>query len=483
MAEHDEYQEINLRQYLAVVRQKLWIVVLAVLVTVVPTGIMFMRAEPVYEASAKVLIEQGGAPIRALETQAAGIEPEIERILLFSRPVMDSVLRKLDPYYESLSQSKKLARIGQFKKNITIDFNKVKVYKSSESALAEITVEGPDPAKVAEVASLVAQTYIDQTHNREVAEAKSWLDWFGRQLVQMRENVNKAEKKFQDFKLEKGIIGLQERKNELASKLQTTSSAQLQARLDRMNTELALSSLEKALKLGPVAATATFGSYGSAGIADLRSELDKVKMELKEKLGVYRPKHPVILDLKEKIRSLEAQLESREMEIIRTQRNKVQSLEKIDESLSGTLATYKEEVQKLNAMELQYSILEREVTSSKDLYDLLAERQKKSALESAVNRRKISVVESAIVPTAPVSQKLGLKLLVAAIIGLLVGTGLAFLLDYLEMTYKTPEDIERHLGLWVVGVIPRFESGTERALSFANVRAQMARKGGRRERQ
>nr|HDM58817.1 hypothetical protein [Bacillota bacterium] len=478
MAEREEYQEINLKQYLAVVRQKLWIIILAVLVVVVPTGIILLRAKPVYEASVTVLIEQGGGPIGATETRAVGIQPEIEKILLFSRPVMESVLKRLDPYYENLSQSEKLARITQFKNKIKVEFSKVKGSKSGESALATITVDGPEPAKVAEAASLVAQTYIDQTHKREVAETKGWLDWFAKQLAQMRDDVNKAEKKFQDFKLEKGIIGLDERKNELASKIQTTSNAQLQARLDRMNAELELSSLEDAMKLGPVAATAAFGTYGSSGIANLRSELDKTKMELNEKLRVYGRKHPVILDLKEKIRSLKTQLKNQEMEIIKTLRNKIENLKKTEKSLAEALANYKEEVRKLNTLGLQYSILEREVTSSKDLYDLLAERQKKIALESAVNRRKISIVEPAIVPLMPVSQKLGLKLLVAAIIGLLVGTGLAFLLEYLEMTYKTPEDIERHLGLWVVGVIPRFESGTERVLSFANVRSQIARSKG-----
>jgi len=206
-----------------------------------------------------------------------------------------------------------------------------------------------------------------------------------------------------------------------------------------------------------------------------------VKAQLKEKLSVFKPKHPVIADLKEKIRLVKARLESQEREIIRTQQNRVQSLKASEASLASTLEAYKEEVQKLNTVELQYSILEREVASSRELYDLFVERRKRIAIDSGVSRRRMSVVEPAIASKNPAPKKLSVKLLVASVIGLIIGTGLAFLIDYLEMTYKTPEDIERHLGLWVVGVIPRFEPKTEPVLCFSNVVASQAQKRRRRD--
>jgi len=481
MAERDDSQEINLRQYLAVVRQKYWLVLIAIAVVVVPTVIFLVREEPVYEAGSTVLIEQSQAAIDEKGPRAPGIDPEIEGALLLSRPVMSSVLSKLDPYFDGLSESHKVARIRGLKSSIRIDFHKSKGYTSSQSALALITAESFDAVKAAEIANVVTRTFIDETRKRELAEANTWIDWFGEQLSDMRQKVESAEEKFQAFKLEKGIIGLEERKQELASKVNTSSTSHLQVRLDRMNAELALSALEKAVRKGPVAATPAFASHGSTVVTTLKSNLDEVKAELKEKLGVFKPKHRIIVDLRERIRLLESQLESLELEIINTQRNKVQSLKASEASLLSTLSTFKEEVRKLNTLELQYSILEREVTSSRELYDLLVERRKKSAVESGVSRRRISVVESAIVPRGPMPQKLAIKILVALVIGLMIGVGLAFLLDYLEMTYKTPEDIERHLGLWVIGMIPRFEPGTESVLGFSGVIA--SQKKPRRDRQ
>jgi len=484
MVERDDSQEINLRQYVAVIRQKFWIVLLALVAAVVPAAIFLVRERPVYEANSTVLIEQGrAAAIDEKGPALPEIDPAIEEALLLSGPVMRSVLKGIDPYFDGLSEADKLARIAAFKSRIRMSFNKSQGYGSSQSALASITAESSDPAEAAQVANVVTQTYIDKTRERELAESNAWIDWFGEQLKDMGQKVTDAEEKFQAFKLEKGIIGLSERKDELATKMTTASNGHLQARLERMDAELALSALEKAFAQGPVAATPAFASHGSTAIIALKSELDGVQAELNEKLSIFKPKHPVIADLKEKARLLEAQLESQEREIIKTQRNTINGLTASETSLANTLDAYKEEVQKLNTLELQYSILEREVASSRELYNLLMERRKRSAIDSGISRRRISIVEPAIALSAPVPKKLGLKLLVASVIGSMIGIGLAFLIDYLEMTYKTPEDIERHLGLWVVGVIPRFEPKTEPVLSFSGVVADQAHKRPRRDKE
>ncbi|MBN1592711.1 MAG: GumC family protein [Candidatus Coatesbacteria bacterium] len=462
MTERDDTQEINLRQYLAVIRQKYWLVLIALAVVFVPALIVLLREEPVYEASSTILIEQGQAIIDETGYSKQSVDPEVEEALLKSRPVMSSVLRTSDPYFDSISENERIARIASLRSQIRISFNK-------SATLVSIAAESISAPEAAKIANAVSRTYIEETRRRELNEANTWIDWFGEQLSDMREKVKNAEKKFQDFKLENGIIGLDERKQELALKVNTSSGNHLQVRLERINAEIALQALEEALKKGPVAAVPTFASYGSTEVTSLKSQIDELKAELGEKEGIFKPKHPVIVELKEKIRLLNSQLASLEQDIVNTQRTKVQSLMASEESLEKTLSEYKEDVQKLNALELQYSILEREVTSSRELYDLLVERRKKSAVESGVSRRRMSVVEPAVVPAKPVAQKMALKLVVASIIGLMIGVGLAFLIDYLEMTYKTPEDIEKHLGLWVIGMIPRFEPGTEAILGFADI--------------
>jgi uncharacterized protein involved in exopolysaccharide biosynthesis len=298
----------------------------------------------------------------------------------------------------------------------------------------------------------------------------------------MHQKVREAEGKFQEFKLEKGIIGLEERKSELASKITAASEGHLRVRLERIEAELALKSLREAMAAGPVAATPAFTSHGSKSIAAIKSKLDEAKMELREKLATFKPKHPVIVKIKEDIRLLEAQLGNEERETIRAQQNRVESLRANEKALLETLEAYKEDVQKLNTVEMQYSILEREVETSRELYNLLMERRKKSTLSSGVSRRRISIVEPAIVPRSPMAKRMSLKVAASAIIGLIVGVGLAFLIEYLEMMIKTPEEIEKHLGLWVAAMIPSFESKVQPVLSVSKIKSQAIDKKSKRGR-
>lgn len=478
---HDDSQEINLRQYMAIIRQRYWLVLLVVLLAAIPTAVYLYLEPPVYLAQCRILIEQSRGPIEEERSSTGpGIDPEIEKTLLFSRPVMNSVLAKLEPGFERLSDARKAALVSQFKSRLDMAFHKSSVYSASQSALAALMVIGQKPQEVAQAANLVAQTYIDETRKRELAESNAWIEWFGEQLAEMHQKVKKAEEGFQNFKLDKGIIGLEERKEELATKVQTASSMHLEAKLNENDAVLKLTALKNARAKGAIPATAAFVSYGYSLVGELKSQLDSAKAELSEKSVIFGPKHTVIIAFKDKIRSLETQIADRQNEIIKAQENTVERLTASKESLAKTLETYKEEVQKLNKLELQYSILEREVATSRELYDLLVERRKRSALSSAVNRRQISVVEPAVIPHSPMPKKMYLKVIVAVIIGLSIGIGLVFLLDYLEMTLKTPDDIERQLGLWVVGIIPRFQPKLEKTLGYSGAIARSASKKTRR---
>ena len=68
----------------------------------------------------------------------------------------------------------------------------------------------------------------------------------------------------------------------------------------------------------------------------------------------------------------------------------------------------------------------------------------------------VQVIDRAEVPISPVKPKKELNIAIATFIGLMTGLGIIFLIEYLDNTIKTPEDIEKHLGLPVIGTIPVF---------------------------
>lgn len=69
----------------------------------------------------------------------------------------------------------------------------------------------------------------------------------------------------------------------------------------------------------------------------------------------------------------------------------------------------------------------------------------------------ISVVEPATVPTAPIGPKTRTNVLLAAVVGIMLGVGFAFLIEYLDDTIKSPDDIVQALGLSPLGAISRID--------------------------
>lgn len=67
----------------------------------------------------------------------------------------------------------------------------------------------------------------------------------------------------------------------------------------------------------------------------------------------------------------------------------------------------------------------------------------------------VQIIDVAQAPTSPIQPKPIMNIAIAAVLGLMLGVFITFLIEFLDTTIKTPEDIEKHLGLAVIGSIPK----------------------------
>jgi uncharacterized protein involved in exopolysaccharide biosynthesis len=115
---------------------------------------------------------------------------------------------------------------------------------------------------------------------------------------------------------------------------------------------------------------------------------------------------------------------------------------------------YRDEAQAMGKKEIQYGILKREADSNQQLYDVLLKRLKETSLSQGLDSSNIRIVEAAIVPTSPVKPRKMQNLALGAVIGLVVGLAAAFFLEYMDDSIRTPEQVERALGVPVFSLIP-----------------------------
>ena len=127
-------------------------------------------------------------------------------------------------------------------------------------------------------------------------------------------------------------------------------------------------------------------------------------------------------------------------------------------NLAAKLEGAKKAVLDLQDRSIRFNILKREVDTNRQLYDGLLQRLKEVGVEAGVGTNNVTVVDSALPPGAPYKPNLMQNLQIAAALGLVLGLGLAFFLEYLDDTLRHPEDMERLTHLPVLGVIPRIKA-------------------------
>ena len=71
-------------------------------------------------------------------------------------------------------------------------------------------------------------------------------------------------------------------------------------------------------------------------------------------------------------------------------------------------------------------------------------------------------MDTAVTPDKPVKPNKQLNVMIAFVVGLMAAVGVVFLLEYLDNTIKTTADVEKLLGIPVLGVIPNYEMGKQR---------------------
>jgi capsular polysaccharide biosynthesis protein len=94
---------------------------------------------------------------------------------------------------------------------------------------------------------------------------------------------------------------------------------------------------------------------------------------------------------------------------------------------------------------------------AKDIADKVAEVFKREAV-NLMKVENVNIVDTAQLPENPVKPRHRMNIAVSFLIGLLAAIGIVFLVEYFDDTIKTADDVEKYLGLTVLGTIPEFSA-------------------------
>ncbi len=184
-------------------------------------------------------------------------------------------------------------------------------------------------------------------------------------------------------------------------------------------------------------------------------------------MKTYKPGYPKMQQIESQIDELQAKINQEIKATIGALKANYDAALAQENLLAAKLKESKQTVLGGQDSNFQYNLLKREVDTNRQLYDSLLQRYKEIGVAGGVGTNNVTVVDMAKVPGFPFKPRLTFNLMIALFIGLAGGIALALLLEHLDDTIKLPDDMEKFLGLPVLGIIPATKRADNAELALA----------------
>jgi uncharacterized protein involved in exopolysaccharide biosynthesis len=325
--------------------------------------------------------------------------------------------------------------------------------------LVLVRFEDPSPALATEIANAVADQYVKYTLEVKQGEAQTATVWLNEQIEALRAKAQQSSKALQAYQAQADLLGLQDQRQITQAKLIDFNRAYLDAQGQRLSSESKLRELTRIAK-DPAGSETIFTVVNDPLIQKLKTEASDLQIERSKLSQIYRSKHPDLMQLDAQIQQVNHRLKEEIQKLMKAVETEYKVAKAREETLLANMNELRREARTLNEREAQALSLQREKDSVEELQATVLKRLKETGLTSALTASNIRLVEPATRPTYPIRPKSRLIWALSAVFGLALGVGVAFLADSLDNRVRSPEDVERVLGVPILGIVPVF--GTKR---------------------
>jgi len=492
------HQEPHLRDYLRVIAKRRHIVVAAFAVVTLAGVLYSFTATPVYEGKVQLLIEADNPNVlnfkevideaqsrqdyyqtqyrllqsrslakKTIETLGLWANPELAPVASRQSFSIGNAMRSAGVAVASLVGSERTApgtpgadETAAQARTIDAFLSHLNISPVRNSRLVEVSYRSVDPALAPAVANGLAKAFIEQSLDFRFTATKEASDWLNQQLEQQRKQVEAAETRLQLYREENGAIAFEDRENIVVQKLADLNAAVTKAKTDRLQKEATYRQLA-AVQNDPAQIDTFPAILGNQFIQQQKASLAALlrdKAQLADKLGA---RHPDMIKLQSAIEESQAKLQGEIAKIVQGVRAEFEAALAQERSLTAALDAQKGEALAMNRKAIDYGVIDRDVQSSKQIYESLLQRAKETGISGDLRTSNVRIVDGAEASNAPVSPRRSRDILASVFGGALFGIGLAFFFEYLDNRVKTPEEIEAHLGLPSLGLIPLLPRGTD----------------------
>jgi capsular exopolysaccharide synthesis family protein len=442
---------------------------LVMAVAMAVAGLIVLRAflmRPVYKGAVQILIERATPNVLSFK-EVAAVETarddyyQTQYKLLQSRALVRKVIESANllgsAEYGGPRSAEEIKAIAAaqpgashvMEKAIDDFLLRLKVVPVRNSQLVIVSYESFRPEAAADVANRLAQLYIQQTLDfRYMTSAEAGV-WLGTQTEEQRKKVQQAEEALQLLKEKEGIVNIEERRELLEQKLKELGTSYNSLKTERLQKEALYQQMRKAPNPEELPDV-----MRSPVVQTLRIELATLERFQAQLLEKYLDQHPEVLKVRNQIAETRKKIALESQQVIRAVENDYKAVAAQEVRVAAELEASKGEALDLARRGMQYDTLKRELDASKSVLNSLLERHKETDVAQELKASNIRIVDPAAFPRQPDRPRKLRDTVLGVMFGLICGIGLAFFLEYLDNTLKTPEDVRLHLAAPLLSVVP-----------------------------
>ncbi len=341
----------------------------------------------------------------------------------------------------------------------------------AETRILVVTARHRRPEWAKKIADAVADEFVEGNQATRDTSTQIASQQLADELDSLRKNLHDAEVAIYDFKNKHDMlsVNLEDKANQTARQIDKYTDAITEIRLRKLQRQSELEEVKKIAGLDPLHMPAAQGkdNEGSqAMLSDLRKLYVEEERRLAELRARYQDDHPLVQQQSSKVNLVLRELK-REAEVAQNAAN-VRYAETVrdEQKVQALLEQTKQEGLRLTRLEIEYNKLKRDADSFQKQYTMVLNRTKETSMVGRLKLNNVRVLDYARMPRLPISPKLRVALMIAALLSVLFGVVLAFALDALDRSVKSQDDVEGKLLLPFLGMLPRFtaqDSASEEA--------------------
>jgi capsular exopolysaccharide synthesis family protein len=450
----------TLNDYMAILRERLWYVVIVFLVVLLASVAYTLSATKLYTAVASIeILARDPVVMKVQEVRDGGLRgPEdlnTQVKILESSAIVQRVAARL-------SADEVKALLAPFQKGGSDDpivpeevlTQGRKILPVRLTRVLQIAYTHPDPDVAAKIANLFVEEYMNYNVRWRVDESMRAVEDLKVRADEQSKKVQELGNALQDYREKHNMVSLDQRKDIVTEKLKALNSFLTQANSRVTEAGVQLNQVEECRKNGGNLAELAFIA-SLPQVQQLRSQIDSQNVAIADLKQRYRSEHPKMLSAVQSLSQSQLELRQALDHAAETIRNAYETAQRDEAQAKADLAAQETEALKLDRLSVDYGTQQNELNVNQELLSNILSRMRETSMNATIEAHNARVVDAATRPRKYSSPNVALNLGCGAAGGLALGLSLAFLAAFVDDRVKTSYQIESIIGLPLIGIIPR----------------------------